>query len=60
MKIVKPSKNPNEVVAVQIGKKLNVQVMKGQIGNMKVVPEPIRIRGTYQIIILSSFLDFLF
>ncbi len=45
VKVLKPSKETNDVVAVKIGRKINKQLKTGRIGNIQVVPEAIKLRG---------------
>jgi hypothetical protein len=45
MKVLKPSKETNDVVAVKVGRKISKQLKTGRIGNILVVPEAIQLRG---------------
>ncbi|XP_028418079.1 angiopoietin-1 receptor-like, partial [Dendronephthya gigantea] len=44
MKVFKPSKITNDVVAVNLGRKINKQLKTGRIGNIQVVPEVLKLR----------------
>ena len=45
MKVFRPSKETNDVVAVKLGRKINQQIKTGRIGNIQVVPEVLKLRG---------------
>ena len=45
IKVLKPSKETNDVVAVKVGRKISKQLKTGRIGNILVVPEAIQLRG---------------
>ena len=45
VKVLKPSKETNDVVAVKVGRKISKQLKTGRIGNIQVVPEAIQLRG---------------
>ncbi|XP_028394789.1 hemicentin-1-like [Dendronephthya gigantea] len=44
VKVLKPSKESNDVVAVKIGRKINKQLKTGRIGNIQVVPDAIKLK----------------
>ncbi|XP_028413458.1 titin-like isoform X2 [Dendronephthya gigantea] len=44
VKVLKPSKESNDVVAVKIGRKINKQLKTGRIGNIQVVPGAIKLK----------------
>ena len=46
LKVKKPSINPKSVVVVKIGQKLNKEIKKGRIGNIRVAPELLKIKGS--------------
>ena len=48
VKVLKPSKETNDVVAVKIGRKINKQIKTGRIGNIQVVPDAIKLKGNDQ------------
>ena len=47
VKVLKPSKESNDVVAVKIGRKINKQLKTGRIGNILVVPDAIKLKGNF-------------
>ena len=54
VKVLKPSKESNDVVAVKIGRKINKQLKTGRIGNIQVVPDAIKLRGNIWTIVINN------
>ena len=50
VKVLKPSKDTNDVVAVKVGRKINKQLKTGRIGNILVIPDAIKLNGMAQAI----------
>jgi hypothetical protein len=50
VKVLKPSKETNDVVAVKVGRKINKQLKTGRIGNILVIPDAIKLNGMAQAI----------
>lgn len=45
MNVFKPSKETDDVVAVNVGHKLIKQLKKGRIGTLQVIPDAIQLKG---------------
>ena len=45
VKVLKPSKETNDVVAVNVGRKISKQLKTGRIGNIQVARDAIQLRG---------------
>ena len=45
VKVLKPSKETNDVVAVKVGKKIYKQLKTGRIGKFTVIPSTLKLNG---------------
>jgi hypothetical protein len=45
VKVLKPSKKTNDVVAVSVGRKIYKQLKTGRIGKFAVVPDALKLNG---------------
>ena len=45
VKVLKPSKERNDVIAVKVGRKIYKQLKTGRIGKFAVVPEALKLNG---------------
>ena len=45
VKVFKPSKETNDVVAVKIGRKIYKQLKTGRIGKIAVIPDALKLNG---------------
>ena len=56
VKVLKPSKETNDVVAVKVGKKIYKQLKTGRIGKFTVNPSTLKLNGNiYLILIMNNF-----
>ena len=47
LKVYKPSKETNDVVAVKVGRKIYKQLKTGRIGKFAVVPDALKLNGIH-------------
>ena len=48
VKVLKPSKKTNDVVAVSVGRKIYKQLKTGRIGKFAVVPDALKLNGKFE------------